>query len=169
MNNPLIYKDENGESILAIIGIAAVIGGAFNVWSHQNDIHGFGDFAKYFGVGAVSGAVAGGLGAISLGIGGVIGGTLSGMMSGAGGGFLLGGGNSLIQYGDFGHFWDDAFSEAFTGVITGGIIGGVVGGVSAYLKGNKIMTGKVTTQDHGDRFLIPPAIKDNSFRYYDVK
>ena len=34
---------------------------------------------------------------------------------------------------------------------------------------NQMHGSRGITGDHGDRFLIPPTIKDNSFRYYDVK
>lgn len=74
LNNPLVYVDKDGESILLIIGIAAVVGGIFNVATHWDAIKASGNIWKgvsYFGVGAL----AGGLGAVAgVGAAAVLGG-----------------------------------------------------------------------------------------------
>lgn len=91
------------------------------------------------GIGSGAGAA---LSTVSFSVGGAIGGALTGFTSGAASGSILGGGNSILQHGNFSHFWDDAFSQAKTGAISGVIIGGVFGGVSAHYKENNILTGK---------------------------
>lgn len=151
LNNPLKYTDPSGELIgvddaIAIIAVGAIIGGTFNVISNSENIHGFGDFISYFGVGALAGGAGAAVGLVSFGVGGFIGGAISGMASGSVSGFILGGGNSYLQYGNFSHFWDDAAHDAFIGAASGAVIGGVIGGISAHRSGYDFWTGKTTTE-----------------------
>ena len=147
LNNPLKYTDPSGElfgidDFLIIVASGALVGGALNVASNYNNIKSIGDFFGYFSVGALAGGAGAALSTVSFSVGGAIGGALTGFTSGAASGSILGGGNSILQHGNFSHFWDDAFSQAKTGAISGVIIGGVFGGVSAHYKENNILTGK---------------------------
>ena len=151
LNNPLKYVDPSGE-IWWIVG-AAAIGGIFNVVSNSDNIHGFGDFAKYFGVGAAAGAGGAYVGTIvagAVGIGGAIGGAISGFAGGAASGVILGGGNAWLNGTGF---WQGVGYGALYGGAIGGITGGIIGGISSSLQGNNFWTGKAKPA------IIKPEVK----------
>ena len=161
LNNPLKYTDPSGEvfvidDFLLVVGGAALVGGIVNVASNSEKIKGFGDFVGYFGVGAMAGGVGAALSTVSFGIGGAIGGALTGFVSGAATGLILGGGNSVLDNGNFSHFWGDAFKEAKTGAITGAVLGGISGSISAHNEGRGFWTG-------GPKNIMGSAFGSNSF------
>jgi RHS repeat-associated protein len=65
LNNPLVYTDPDGNNPLLI---AAFLGGVFNVLTHMDQIHGMGDFATAFGIGAIAGLAGGAFGHAAAGI-----------------------------------------------------------------------------------------------------
>ncbi|MDE6695786.1 MAG: hypothetical protein K2K25_02800 [Muribaculaceae bacterium] len=125
LNNPLYYIDEDGQLFWFAVGGAALIGGAFNVWSNWNSIVSAGGWkgvwqgTKYFLVGAVAGGASA---AVGLGVGSMLGVTATSLASasssimssvlinsseGAVNGFLLGSLNSLVNGDD----WKTALQE----------------------------------------------------------
>ena len=138
MNNPLIYKDEDGEFWWIIA--AAAVGGVINVISNSGNIHNIGDALGYFGVGAVAGGVGAVTGGIGFGVGGAIGGALTGLVSGASAGFILGGGNTLVS-GNYNGFWDAALTGMAWGAGSGALLGAGIGAYSAWRNGQNPLTG----------------------------
>lgn len=147
LNNPLRYVDRDGEFFWAFVGVAAFIGGVTNVYMHRDAIKEAGGWnslwkgLSYFGTGAVAGGVgaAVGMGA-AAGFGGLfsisssafmsattgfLGGATFGGASGLVNGFLLNGGNALLE----GKSGADALTDALYGAISQGISGALVGGV----------------------------------------
>lgn len=61
LNNPLMYVDKDGESILGVIGILAAVFAVGNTTAHaiKGDINNFGDGFRYFAQGALAGAAIG--------------------------------------------------------------------------------------------------------------
>lgn len=156
LNNPLVYVDKDGESILLIIGIAAVVGGIFNVATHWDAIKASGNIWKgvsYFGVGALAGglgAVAGvGAAAVLGGLSGVAGGAVIGTAGGAVSGFALGGSNALLGGAGWSGFWRGASSGFASGAISGAVFGGIGGGVTSWIQGNNVWTGADIAQGRG--------------------
>lgn len=140
MNNPLVYKDEDGEFWWIIA--AAAVGGVINVISNSGNIHNIGDALGYFGVGAVAGGVGAVTGGIGIGIGGAVGGALTGFVSGGLSGFILGGGNSIVLNGNLDSFIDGAWQGMLSGALSGAAIGGALGAYSAFKNGQNLLTGK---------------------------
>ena len=149
LNNPLKYTDPDGEIVWWVAAI--VVGGTLNAAFNADNIDNFGDFLKYFGVGAAAGLAGGYVGSLvsgALTAGGTIaansiyGGLMIGGASGATGGFILGGGNSWLSNGNFSNILSDAFFGCAIGGLTGALIGGVTGAISAHNKGYDLWTGQ---------------------------
>lgn len=138
MNNPLKYVDEDGEFWWIIA--AAAIGGVINVISNSGNIHNVGDALGYFGVGAVAGGVGAFTCGIGFGVGGALGGALTGLVSGASSGFLLSGGNALVS-GNYSGFWNAALKGMAWGAGTGAILGAGIGAYSAWKNGENLLVG----------------------------
>jgi RHS repeat-associated protein len=107
LNNPLMYTDPNGEFIHLIVG--AVIGGFMNAMFNAGNISNFGDFAKYFSVGALAGGLSAGVGA--------------GVSSAIAGGSFMGGALGTTA------------AMTSTGIIAGGIIGTATGFTNGFILG----------------------------------
>ncbi|MCS2426886.1 hypothetical protein [Parabacteroides goldsteinii] len=150
MNNPLSYKDPNGESFILV---AAIIGGWIGMGSAMvsSDKSGWGlagDMFKGLFVGAASGAAgpwAGGAVAGSITAGGFIHGSLSGLAGGFGGGFVGCSGNAWLSGAGFGAglkagFVGGALSAAFSG-----ISGGLIRGFTDMAKGYSFWDGSETS------------------------
>ena len=151
LNNPLKYVDPDGEFWWIVFG--AVAGGMFNIGSNFDNIHSFGDFAKYFGVGAVAGAAGGYVGtavAGAIGVSGAIGGAISGLAGGVVDGGILGGVNATLNGTSF---WKGVGYGSLYGGLTGAVAGGIIGGITSALQGNKFWTGKAKPA------LIKPEVK----------
>ena len=151
MNNPLSYKDPNGESFILV---AAIIGGWIGMGSAMvsSDKSGWGlagDMFKGLFVGAASGAAgawAGGAVAGSITAGGFINGSLSGLAGGFSGGFVGCSGNAWLSGAGFGAglkagFIGGALSAAFSGVS-----GGLIRGFTDMAKGYSFWDGTKTSQ-----------------------
>lgn len=141
MNNPLSYKDPNGESFILV---AAIIGGWIGMGTAMvsSDKSGWGlagDMLKGLFVGAASGAAgawAGGAVAGSITAGGFINGSLSGLAGGFSGGFVGCAGNAWLAGAGFGQ-------GLKAGLIGGGLsaaVGGLIGGINGAIKYRKQMT-----------------------------
>ena len=172
LNNPLKYTDPSGElfgidDFFVVVAVGAVVGGIFNVASHSENINSFNSFASYFSVGAFAGGVGAGLSMVPFGVGGVIGGALTGLLSGSAFGFILGGGNSYLNNGDFSHFWGDAFHDALVYGISGAVAGGIAGGYSAYKDGKNIWTGELKI-DVGQQWGSNTKIEPQSNQLEDI-
>lgn len=167
MNNPLAYIDQDGEiGVLAIIGIAAAVGGIINVAVNWDAIKAEGDGWKsfwkgmeFFGVGAVAGgtsafvgcAVASGLGAgalftitsesYSLASASILGGAAISSAEGATNGFILDSWNSYLKGSSFGDAMLNGLNGAASGGFTGALTGGIFGGIQASQNGTNIWTG----------------------------
>ncbi|WP_293734171.1 RHS repeat-associated core domain-containing protein [uncultured Parabacteroides sp.] len=138
LNNPLSYKDPNGESFILV---AAIIGGWIGLGTAMvsSDKSGWGlagDMLKGLFVGAASGAAgawAGGAVAGSITSLGFVQGSLSGMAGGFSSGFVGCAGNAWLSGAGFG-------AGLKAGLISGGIsaaIGGVIGGLQGMYNQNK--------------------------------
>nr|NQU90702.1 hypothetical protein [Bacteroidota bacterium] len=157
-NNPLKYTDPNGEFIHFIIG--AAIGGAINWLANgaQFNAQGLG----YFGVGALAGAMAAGVG---MGINSVLAGGSFGagfmgtaaaqtMTASFSSGFVIGGfagstngviagtGNSLLNGDNLIRSLGNGIKQMVIQGFSGAVIGGLAGGVTAEMKGNKFWSGE---------------------------
>ena len=155
LNNPLVYTDQDGESLLLL---AAIIGGWMGMGQAMisSDKEGWGlvgDMFKGLFVGAasgVAGAWAGGAMAGTMGYsttfgGAVVHGAMTGVAGGFAGGFTAGAGGAWLSGAGF----EEGLSAGITGGMYGGAIGGVIGGISggiqyqkqisAFQKGNAIL------------------------------
>ena len=134
MNNPLKYTDPSGEIVWWAAAI--IVGGSLNAAFNADNIDSFGDFLKYFGVGAAAGVADGYVGNLVAGaisLGGISGGLIAGGTAGATGGLILGGGNSWLSNGNF----EDILSSAFIGAAMGGVTGAVIGGATGLIRAHK--------------------------------
>lgn len=169
MNNPLCYIDEDGQFFWFFIGLAAVIGGGINVYSHWGDImsagggwKSFGRGLAYFGIGGAAGAAGAtmGMGAI-VGFGGMLGVTSGyfaaatygyyssayfGLVTGATNGFILGTSNSLMEGKRFDESVLEGFMEATAGGFGGAILCGIGGGIRAVANGRQFLSGEYTNR-----------------------
>jgi len=139
-NNPVSVSDPDGRCPQCLIfAIAAVVGAGINVASHWDAITANGSVNwGAFASAAVTGAVAGGVGALTGGaafaaiggVGGVLGGAFSGFIGSAFASPVLAIGNG-IGFGDnysLGNWANDA--------VMGGLSGGVFGGLTSALSGS---------------------------------
>ena len=151
LNNPLIYTDPDGESLILL---AAIIGGWISMGNAMinSDKDGWGlvgDMFKGLLVGAAAGAagawaggvVAGALGTATTFGGAVANGAIIGASGGFAGGFVGGAGNAWINGADFGQGMQAGLTGGGYGALFGGLIGGISGGIqyqrqiSAFQKG----------------------------------
>nr|WP_314247801.1 RHS repeat-associated core domain-containing protein [Capnocytophaga leadbetteri] len=157
LNNPLVYVDENGEFIITVLIVGAIIG-AYIGGSQANGTYNpfkwdFNNVDTWIGMvgGAVVGGVSGGVAAYAGGLaaaglaaygitGGVIGGAVVGATSGLVGGAISGGFMSLLPGGN-GKFWESAGWGALSGFVGGAILGGATGALTTP-KGHNIWTGR---------------------------
>jgi RHS repeat-associated protein len=128
------------------VGEAALLGAYFNVAlqavSGNNNIFTYSGFISAVGVGALTGMIGGGIGALASTITqagyvipGVVIGVATGGISGAiSGGLAQGLNNYLLGNGDF---WGGLGQGAIMGLITGGILGGIMGGIQGYQNAEK--------------------------------
>lgn len=129
MNNPISYKDPNGESFILL---AAIIGGWLGMGTAMvtSDKDGWGlvgDMFKGLAIGAASGAAgawAGGAVAGAVSWGGFVNGAMSGLASGYASGFV---GGAASAWTNGAKFWE--------GYKTGLIGGGIGAGISAVTGG----------------------------------
>lgn len=150
LNNPLIYVDESGESILIAAIVGAWIGmGKAMISSDKNGWGLVGDMFKGLLIGGASsaagawvgGAVTGLLGSTSF-----IGGAASGIASGTTSGFIGEIGNSWLLQGD--NFVQGLQAGLLGGGISGamtGIMSGMSGGITAMRHNGNFFTGKGAT------------------------
>ena len=161
LNNPLVYVDENGEFIITVLIVGAIIG-AYIGGSQANGTYNpfkwdFNNVDTWIGMvgGAVVGGVSGGVAAYAGGLasaglaaygitGGVIGGAVVGATSGLVGGFISGGFMSQLPEGN-GKFWSSAGWGALYGFVGGAVIGGATGALTTP-KGHNIWTGREIQQ-----------------------
>ena len=138
--------DENGEFIITVLIVGAIIG-AYIGGSQANGTYNpfkwdFNNVDTWIGMvgGAVVGGVSGGVAAYAGGLaaaglaaygitGGVIGGAVVGATSGLVGGAISGGFMSLLPGGN-GKFWESAGWGALSGFVGGAILGGATGALT---------------------------------------
>ena len=178
LNNPLIYKDDNGEFMHLIIG--AVIGGFINSIVNARNISNFWQALGYFGVGATAGALSAGVGAGvdvamaggSFGAGfmgtvagvsstGFVSGALAGATSGFVGGIISNSGNTWMSGSNFREGLLSGIKAGGIGALTGGAIGGVIGGIDALTKGTNFWTGtkNIDLSQYAASGFIPDELK----------
>ena len=183
MNNPLKYKDENGEFIHLIVG--AVIGGVVNVIANAKNISNIWQGLGYFGVGAAAGALSAGVGAGinvamaggTFGAGftgavtgvsatGFIAGAASGAASGFVGGFVNSSGNAWISGSSFSRGLLSGLKAGSLGALAGGTIGGATGGIDALIKGTNFWTGTriIDMSQYAASGFIPDELKAKIIR-----
>jgi hypothetical protein len=124
--NPVIRIDPNGEFFWIVVGVAAAVFAVGNTVAHaiRGDIHGWGDFFKYMGQGALAGAMFGATMQIPI-IGNIMQGYAMGQLGIGLGGTIMGG----ISHGwkglangaktFFGNFYIDENAGFFDGVWQG--------------------------------------------------
>jgi hypothetical protein len=149
MNNPLVYKDADGEIAWFVpIIVGAVTGGITNTVANHRHIDSFWAGAGYFGVGAVAGAAgvyAGGAVACAVGTIGFLGGALTGSAAGFSSGLVAGSGNAWMNGSNFGDGLMFGFRDGVIEGLIGGVIGGFSGGITAVRHSGNFWTGKGTT------------------------
>ena len=153
-NNPLKYTDPDGEWAHLVVG--AVIGGVVNWAANGAEFNAEG--LKYFGVGALAGALGAGVGAgfgtLAAGSGsfgfmvpqglaasGFAAGAAAGGSAGFSSGLVTGVGNSLLNGEDFSSALSEGVRSAAIGGLVGGFTGGISGGIRASRFGNDFWTG----------------------------
>ncbi len=170
MNNPLMYTDPSGEFVEALL-----ITGYINLFTQvaTGNIHSIGGFALSFGVGALSGAVGYGVGAL---IGralptattfgqAVFNGAAIGFSSGFAEGFVSGIGNSWIGGSSFIQGIDDGITQGGLGGLGGFTLGGAVGGFG-YFKAKhdfNAIERYIDVKTNPDGSLIPSTETLNEF------
>ena len=150
LNNPLSYKDPNGESFILV---AAIIGGWIGMGTAMvsSDKGGWGlagDMLKGLFVGAASGAAgawAGGAVAGSITAGGFINGSLSGLAGGFSGGFVGCSGNAWLSGAGFGAGLKAGLIGGGLAAAFGGVSGGLIRGFSDMAKGYSFWDGRNTS------------------------
>ena len=164
-NNPIMMVDPDGELPFLVFAAAAIIGGSINVAANWDNIDGnWLEGLKYFGTGAVSGAVAviPGGGALAVFGSGALNGLGNGAIQGQTGGDLvksaLFGGASSFVGGQIGKAITPTISKVGVGPIvkniknpyvqevlrntlTGASAGGVTGGVLSEIMGGDFWDG----------------------------
>jgi len=146
-NNPLMYTDPSGESIIAAVIVGAVLGATMNVAANASNINSVGQFFAYAGIGALAGAAGAAAGVAAagyIGVSGFLGGMVSGLAGGATGSFITGAGNSWMQGSSFGKGLLDGFRAGVMGGVAGGFIGGIAGGMNSFHGGAKFFDGEFT-------------------------
>lgn len=141
LNNPLSYKDPNGESFILV---AAIIGGWIGMGTAMvsSDKSGWGlagDMFKGLFVGAASGAAgawAGGAVAGSITSLGFVQGSLSGMAGGFSSGFVGCAGNAWLAGAGFGQ----GLKAGLIGGGFGAAVSGLIGGINGAIQYRKQMT-----------------------------
>src|SRR5690554_5811409 len=179
-NNPVMYKDPNGEWVHLVIG--AVIGGTFNLLTNLDNVENFWDGAKYFGVGAAAGALAAGVGAgvgaaiagnaaagggfaagfagtATISSTGFVAGAATGAAAGVTNGLIQGTGNGLIGGDNIGDAFKSGLDQAWKQGVSGAVFGGILGGIDASNKGRDFWTGgyKTTKIDASSAPLLADA------------
>lgn len=183
MNNPLIYKDENGEFLGLIVG--AIIGGVINVALNAKNINNVWQGLAYFGIGAAAGALSAGIGSGvnvamaggSFGAGfmgtatgvsstGFISGALTGAASGFAGGLVSNSGNAWMNGAGFGEGLWAGVKAGGIGALSGGLMGGVASGIDAVVKGTNFWTGTKTIDlsQYAASGFIPDELKAKIIR-----
>ena len=150
LNNPLSYKDPNGESFILV---AAIIGGWIGMGTAMvsSDKGGWGlagDMLKGLFVGAALGAAgawAGGAVAGSITAGGFINGSLSGLAGGFSGGFVGCSGNAWLSGAGFGAGLKAGLIGGGLAAAFGGVSGGLIRGFSDMAKGYSFWDGRNTS------------------------
>jgi RHS repeat-associated protein len=177
LNNPMKYTDPDGEFFLMAVFMSAMINTAIQGLSGNLD--GIGSFWKAMGIGALSGAIGYGAGALVSGaiqIGGVAGGSLIGAAGGAAGGFVGGAGNAWNNGASFGDGLKAGLIGGGIGAITGGITGGLIRGISDYRNGydfwdgsryDDILTGDIASVN-GDVEKIADSYNSSFQAEYDT-
>jgi hypothetical protein len=139
-----MFVDPEGESFI----LAMALGASLNAMMNASNINSFPDFAKYAGIGALSGAIGYGLSPGVL-INRIPVGVAEGFAWGSGAGGITGGINSSLNSGSF-----DSFGSGF---VTGAIFGGIGGGIQGYSLAKSI--------GHNPWTGSAPIQKFNSIRY----
>jgi len=143
-NNPLMYTDPDGESIVLAVVLGAMVGAFINVAVNTASIETPGQFFAYMGLGALGGGLAGaaGFGVTSaMAVTGFVGGATAGAAAGALGGFINGAGNTWMQGGSFGQGLGAGLQSGAMGALIGGITGGLIGGIQAWNNGGSFWNG----------------------------
>ena len=157
LNNPLKYRDQNGEFVFTtamIVGIA--VGAVVGIISgyligQKHNAQGW-EMAGYIIGGGLIGGVAGFAGgavgsavsslAASAGYGGFAAGAAAGGLAGVTSGFINGTGYSLLDGNSFGDAVYSGGISALIGGASGAVIGGVIQGIQASKAGNSFWTGR---------------------------
>ena len=158
LNNPLVYVDENGEFITAlIIGVCvgAALGIAAGVYEGVQiaDRKGLEGSARTWTIigGGLIGGLAGGLagvagayvgaGVAAAGVGGFYAGAITGAASGATAGFINGFGMGTLETGNVWHGFKQGAVQGVIGSLTGAAVGGLIQGTTSAIKGNNFWDG----------------------------
>ena len=159
LNNPLVYVDENGEFITAlIIGVCvgAALGIAAGVYEGVQiaDRKGLEGSARTWTIigGGLIGGLAGGLagvagayvgaGVAAAGVGEFYAGAITGAASGATAGFINGFGMGTLETGNVWHGFKQGAVQAGIGSLTGAAVGGLIQGTTSAIKGNNFLDGR---------------------------
>jgi RHS repeat-associated protein len=149
INNPLIYKDSNGEFWHIIIG--ALVGGVINLTTKavQGKINSWGDGFAAFGIGAAAGALGAATGGAAFAAAGGAAGGVGGFLAGSAGG-AFGSAFSLpvLSMGNSAYFGDPMMTakQYLLGIAGGALLGGSINGITALANGRNFMTGNLPTQ-----------------------
>lgn len=155
LQNPVMYTDPDGESILAAIAIGAIVGGGINygIKKYNGQINSVGDAFAAFGWGALGGA-AGTYAAVTIGP------TLAG--AGFLGGFAIGMASSfansvVLSFGNNRSFGDPVMgpNEMIFNSMLGGLMCGVGNGILSKIAGRNFWNGRYVKTPTPDTELLP--------------
>ncbi|MDD6211153.1 MAG: hypothetical protein PUB21_11180 [Bacteroidales bacterium] len=147
LNNPLVYTDPNGESLLGV-GIAMFFGTVMNTMMQgiAGNVNNAGQFFTAIGVGALSAVAGYGVGgavAADMGVTSFVGGALSSGYGGLAGGFVGGAANAWALNGaTFSQGLEQGILGASSGGALGALTGGIIGGCIAAKHGGNFWSGK---------------------------
>jgi len=145
-NNPLVYVDPSGESVILFTILAGAAMNAVMQATAEN-IHSWGDLGLAYGIGAVAGMASLGTGLLAakaVGSLGFISNAIIGGASGYTGGFITGTGNALAGGASFSDAVYAGRRSGRIGALSGALISGTIGGVQAKRLGLNPITGKGT-------------------------
>ena len=182
LNNPLVYVDENGEFITAlIIGVCvgAALGIAAGVYEGVQiaDRKGLEGSARTWTIigGGLIGGLAGGLsgavgvyvgaGVAAAGVGGFYVGAITGAASGATAGFINGFGMGTLETGNVWYGFKQGAVQAGIGSLAGAAVGGLIQGTTSAIKGNNFWDGSAQSAMKGNDFLNGKDLNDKIPQY----
>ena len=176
LNNPLMYTDPSGESLVLV---AALLGAYINAYVQvrYGSVNTVGGMFMAAGVGALSGitggwaggAIAGTLGMATTMGSAMLNGAITGAVGGFAGGFVGGAGNAWISGANFGQGLKAGLIGGGIGALGGAIIGGIQGGFQLSKQKSifaRLDDGSITTTPDGKLVASNETLDEFSDKFF---